>query len=200
MASPCSYFAQILEQRGPLKPEDPLLVGELHNFPSEAQLKIQEAGGIEPFLLASMRFRKMGMFIALTPAALEQWTGGGVNLSHPDFQIPDYSSYASSSRPVLPNPHETALGVNVPAAVENDEGLLDFSQVEDPYSSFNKEDELNADQAELSGNSSSACGVTGAEGVSLSHRVAAVQVGGINSLVVLKSEVNDLTLIPNSCL
>lgn len=200
MASPCSYFAQILEQHGSLNPEHPLLVGELHNFPAEAQLKIQEAGGIEPFLLESARFRKMGMSIALTPAASLQRTGGRANL-HPfidtDFYIPDYSSYAHSSHPVLPNPHVqgssvvpsqsyAALGVDVPAAVEDDDGLLDFSQVEDPYSSFNKEEELSVDRAErdgerLSGNGSSACGVAVAEGLS-SHRAAAEEVSGNSSL------------------
>lgn len=206
MVSPCSYFAQILEQRGPLNPEHPLLVGELHNFPAEAQQKIQEAGGIEPFLLESMRFRKMGMSIALTPAASVQQTGGGANLNpfiDPDFHIPDYSSYAHSSQPVLPNPHVhgssgaasqscAALGVDIPAAVDDD-GLLDFSQVEDPYSSFNKEEELNVDGAgrdgeTLSGNSGSVCGV------------AAVEVSGSSSPAALERNLNDLTLKPNSWL
>lgn len=207
MASPYSYFAQILEQRGPLNPEDPLLVGELHNFPVEAQLKIQEAGGIEPFLLESVHFRKLGMSIALMPAASVQRTGGGANLHpfiDPDFNIPDYSSYACSSQPVLPNPHlpgssgeapqsHSALCVDVPAVVDVDDGLLDFSQVEDPYSSFNKEEELNIDQAKrdgetLSGNGDSACGL------------AAVEVSGSSSPVTLKRKLNDLTLKPNSWL
>lgn len=217
MASPCSYFAQILEQHGPLNPDHPLLVGELHNFPAEAQLKIQEAGGIEPFLLESVRFRKMGMSIALTPAASVQRMAGRANLHpfiDPDFHIPDYSSYAYSSQPVLPNPHMhgsngaapqsySALSVDVTAVVEDDDSLLDFSQVEDPYSSFNKEEELNVDRAErdgetLSGNSGSACGVA-ADGLS-SHRAVAVEVSGNSSLVVLKRKLNDLTLKPNSWL
>lgn len=170
---------------------DPLLVGELHNFPPEAQLKIHEAGGIEPFLLASVHFRKMGMSIALTPAALVQRTKGRANLHafiDPDFHIPDYSSYACSSLPVLPDSRVhglgTALGVDIPAAVEDDEGMLDFSQVEDPYSSFNKEEELNLDEAQrdagtLSGTSGSAGEVKAAEGSSR-HCAAAVQVSGNN--------------------
>lgn len=189
MASPCSYFAQILEQYGPLNPEHPLLVGEFHNFPSVAQWKIQEAGGIESFLLASVRFRKMGMSITLTPASPVQRMGGRANLNpfiDPDFHIPDYSSYACSSRPVLPDPDVhglgKALGVDILGAVEDDESLLDFSQVEDPYSSFNKEEEVNVDQAErdggmLSGNSGSAFGVLAVEGLS-SHCAAAVEVSG----------------------
>lgn len=193
-------------------------MGELHNFPAEAKLTIQEAGGIEPFLLESVRFRKMGMSIALTPVASVQWTGGRTNLHpfiDPDFYIPDYSSYAHSSHPVLPNPHVhgsssaplqryAALGVDVPALVEDDDGLLDFSQVEDPYSSFNMEEELSVDRAEgdvdeLSGNSGSACGDAVAEGLS-SHRAAAVEVSGNSSRGVLKMKLNDLTLKPNSWL
>lgn len=51
-----SYFAQILEEHGPLCASDPLMVGELENFPLEAQQKITAAGGLEAFLLESLRF------------------------------------------------------------------------------------------------------------------------------------------------
>lgn len=171
---------------------------------------IQEAGGIEPFLLESARFRKLGMSIALMPAALVQRMGGRANTHpfiDPDIHIPDYSSYASSSHPVLPNPylHGALLqsysphGVDVPAVVDDDDSLLDFSQVEDPYSSFNKEEELNVDGDLLSENTGSACGVVAAEGLS-SHRAAAVEVSGNSLLGVLKRKPNDLTLKPNSWL
>ncbi|XP_051971879.1 E3 ubiquitin-protein ligase TTC3-like isoform X2 [Xyrauchen texanus] len=50
------YFAQILEEHGPLCASDPLMVGELENFPTEAQQKIADAGGLNPFLLESLRF------------------------------------------------------------------------------------------------------------------------------------------------
>ncbi|XP_051539596.1 E3 ubiquitin-protein ligase TTC3 [Myxocyprinus asiaticus] len=50
------YFAQILEEHGPLCASDPLMVGELENFPTEAQQKIANAGGLKPFLLESLRF------------------------------------------------------------------------------------------------------------------------------------------------
>ncbi|KAM9846522.1 E3 ubiquitin-protein ligase TTC3 isoform 2-T2 [Aulostomus maculatus] len=64
------YFAQILEEHGPMFPEDPLLVGEIQNFPREAQRKIQEVGGFEPFLLNSLRFIKMGNRIGLAKHAV----------------------------------------------------------------------------------------------------------------------------------
>lgn len=186
---PCSYFAQILELHGPLGLDHPLLVGELHNFPPEAQLKIQEAGGIEPFLLESARFRKMGRSIAVTPDSF----------INPDFHIPDYASYACNSHPVLPNPYVhgssgappqsySVLGVDVPeAAEEEDESLLDFSQVEDPYSSFNKDEELNVDRAERDGEALSAGGVDApaVEGLS-SHRAVPVEVSANRTLGVLK--------------
>ncbi|XP_056593073.1 E3 ubiquitin-protein ligase TTC3 isoform X2 [Triplophysa dalaica] len=50
------YFAQILEEHGPLCASDPLMVGELENFPLEARQKITTAGGLEAFLLESLRF------------------------------------------------------------------------------------------------------------------------------------------------
>ncbi|KAJ8347748.1 hypothetical protein SKAU_G00263370 [Synaphobranchus kaupii] len=50
------YFEQILEEHGPMEAHNQLLVGELENFPAEAQLKIQQAGGLQPFLLESLRF------------------------------------------------------------------------------------------------------------------------------------------------
>ncbi|XP_058267623.1 E3 ubiquitin-protein ligase TTC3 isoform X2 [Hemibagrus wyckioides] len=50
------YFAQILEEHGPLEVSHPLLVGELPNFPQEALQKIEAAGGLKNFLLESLRF------------------------------------------------------------------------------------------------------------------------------------------------
>uniref|UniRef100_UPI0037E877C5 E3 ubiquitin-protein ligase TTC3 isoform X2 n=1 Tax=Semicossyphus pulcher TaxID=241346 RepID=UPI0037E877C5 len=68
------YFAQILEEHGPLVAEDPLLVGELQHFPPVAHQKIQEAGGFEPFLLDSLRFIKLGRCIGLTQQAVSLQT------------------------------------------------------------------------------------------------------------------------------
>ncbi|MEQ2162347.1 hypothetical protein GOODEAATRI_018770, partial [Goodea atripinnis] len=64
------YFAQILEEHGPLMEEDPLLVGELQHFPHEARKMIAEAGGLETFLLESLRFIKIGRYIGLTHHAV----------------------------------------------------------------------------------------------------------------------------------
>lgn len=83
--SHCSYFAQILEEHGALVAEDPLLVGELENFPPVAQQKIQEAGGFEPFLLESLRFIKMGRCIGLAKHAVSlQQAGHGASLDELD--------------------------------------------------------------------------------------------------------------------
>lgn len=123
----CSYFAQILEEHGPLVAEEPLLVGELVNFPPVAQIKIQEAGGFEPFLLESLRFIKIGGSIGLAEheVFLHQ-TGHGASLdeldnldvivdtntSSPDLYIPaltrypdSYSSASTEVHPILPSPY-----------------------------------------------------------------------------------------------
>uniref|UniRef100_A0A3B4FQ11 Tetratricopeptide repeat domain 3 n=1 Tax=Pundamilia nyererei TaxID=303518 RepID=A0A3B4FQ11_9CICH len=90
------YFAQILDEHGPLVAEDPLLVGELENFPSEAKRKIEAAGGFEPFLLDSLRFIKIGRCIGLAKHAVslqqaERGTEGYTVLPNP---------YASGFQPL----------------------------------------------------------------------------------------------------
>nr|XP_046266276.1 E3 ubiquitin-protein ligase TTC3 [Scatophagus argus] len=123
------YFAQILEEHGPLVPEDPLLVGELENFPAEAQLKIQEAGGFELFLLESHRFIKIGRSIGLAQYAdslLQTQQGASLddlddldavvdavvdpyaNPPAPGFTnyLDGYSCAPSEVCPILPNPYE----------------------------------------------------------------------------------------------
>lgn len=180
-----------------MAPEHPLLVGEIHNFPPEAQLTIQQAGGIESFLLESTRFRKMGRSIAVNPVASVQRSGDGANLN--SFIDPDCASYACSSLPVLPNPYSQdssskPLGVDAPEEVDEDESLLDFSQVEDPYSSFNKEEELKVDRAKSDGDGLSENGSAGgaaataaASGESLSsHRAAPAEVSANGSLHGMK--------------
>ncbi|KAM8742285.1 E3 ubiquitin-protein ligase TTC3 isoform 2-T2 [Acanthopagrus schlegelii] len=122
------YFAQILEEHGPLVAEDPLLVGELENFPPVAQLKIQEAGGFENFLLESLRFIKMGRSIGLAKHAVSlQQVGNGASLddlddldvildpdsdSQLDLHDPAFTNYVDSYSsaetdvcPVLPSPY-----------------------------------------------------------------------------------------------
>ena len=69
-SSNVSYFAQILEEHGPLDADDPLLVGQLDHFPAEAQRKIQQSGGFKLFLLQSLRFIMMGEHIGLAKHAV----------------------------------------------------------------------------------------------------------------------------------
>lgn len=120
----CRYFAQILEEHGPLVDEDRLLVGELANFPAEARRKIAEAGGLESFLLESLRFIKIGRRIGLTrhavgprPAAslddLDDIVDPRLDAASPDpYILGDFSDYLSGfcfpvagPQPVLPNPY-----------------------------------------------------------------------------------------------
>ncbi|XP_040906849.1 E3 ubiquitin-protein ligase TTC3 isoform X2 [Toxotes jaculatrix] len=124
------YFAQILEEHGPLVAEDPLLVGELENFPPMAQLKIQEAGGFESFLLESLRFIKMGRCIGLAKHAVSlQQAGHGASLDDldvivdPDTDSPstdlhesgfpnyldNFSCAQNEIYPILPNPYAYAF-------------------------------------------------------------------------------------------
>ncbi|XP_023197427.1 E3 ubiquitin-protein ligase TTC3-like isoform X2 [Xiphophorus maculatus] len=118
------YFAQILEEHGPLVDEDRLLVGELANFPAEARRKIAEAGGLESFLLESLRFIKIGRRIGLTrhavgprlAASLDDLDVIGdprLDEASPDpYMLGDFSDYLSGfcfpvagAQPVLPNPY-----------------------------------------------------------------------------------------------
>ncbi|XP_059207602.1 E3 ubiquitin-protein ligase TTC3 isoform X2 [Centropristis striata] len=122
------YFVLILEEHGPLVAEDPLLVGELGNFPPEAQLKIQEAGGFEAFLLDSLRFIKMGRCIGLMKHAVcLQQAGHGASLDDLDEidldtaspvldathssafmnYLDGFSTAHTDSYPILPNPYVT---------------------------------------------------------------------------------------------
>uniref|UniRef100_A0A3Q4GRU9 RING-type E3 ubiquitin transferase n=1 Tax=Neolamprologus brichardi TaxID=32507 RepID=A0A3Q4GRU9_NEOBR len=127
------YFAQILDEHGPLVAEDPLLVGELENFPSEAKRKIEAAGGFEPFLLDSLRFIKIGRCIGLAKHAVSlQQAGRGASLddldeiADPDNNsespvlytgdetsftsyMHDYSSAQTEGYTVLPNPYASGF-------------------------------------------------------------------------------------------
>lgn len=99
-----SYFDQILQEHGPLAPEDPLLVGELDNFPPEAQNSIRASGGLQTFLLQSPRFIWMGSHIALAKHAVSlQQVEGGASLDQLDhFECPHTKS-------TFPNPHAPAF-------------------------------------------------------------------------------------------
>ncbi|XP_030647947.1 E3 ubiquitin-protein ligase TTC3 isoform X2 [Chanos chanos] len=77
------YFAQILEEHGPLEADDQLLVGELENFPPEAQQKIQDAGGLKPFLLESLRFVMVDSLVGLMKHSMTLQTLTGEEMAEP---------------------------------------------------------------------------------------------------------------------
>ncbi|XP_075767908.1 E3 ubiquitin-protein ligase TTC3 isoform X1 [Pelodiscus sinensis] len=64
------YFSQILEEHGPMKIDDKLLVGEYEHFPEEACKIVEDAGGLKPFLLESLRFVMMDDLIGLMKHAV----------------------------------------------------------------------------------------------------------------------------------
>ncbi|XP_066477268.1 E3 ubiquitin-protein ligase TTC3 isoform X2 [Tiliqua scincoides] len=64
------YFAQILEEHGPLEIENPLLIGEYECFPAATRKIVEDAGGLKSFLLESLRFVMMGDLIGLMKHAV----------------------------------------------------------------------------------------------------------------------------------
>ncbi|XP_024921263.1 E3 ubiquitin-protein ligase TTC3 isoform X2 [Cynoglossus semilaevis] len=148
------FFAQILEEHGPLAAEDPLLVGELQYFPTEAQQKIMKAGGLESFLLESLRFIKMGSCVGLAKqAVILQQAGPGLGLDdldvildHEPISHPSYTQ--TEIHPILPNPYisEDASGFDLNL---NKNAFYYFtkwnngdSHQQFPYSSFKDQSEL----------------------------------------------------------
>ncbi|XP_067897297.1 E3 ubiquitin-protein ligase TTC3 isoform X2 [Heterodontus francisci] len=65
------YFAQILNEHGPMEIDDPLLVGEFENFPPEAQELVCKAGGLKSFLMESLRFVVIANLIGLMKHAVQ---------------------------------------------------------------------------------------------------------------------------------
>ncbi|XP_063752092.1 E3 ubiquitin-protein ligase TTC3 isoform X2 [Eleginops maclovinus] len=154
------YFAQILEEHGPLVAEDPLLVGELENFPLVAKEKIQEVGGFEVFLLESLRFIKMGRCIGLAKHAvtLQQARHGATlddldDIAEPDIEYlgldrdeetfcvfpSDQNGYSYTQddvHPILPNPYSFApsFGVSLPETNSYYRWSTGGDQEQDPYS------------------------------------------------------------------
>ncbi|CAN8197029.1 unnamed protein product [Coccothraustes coccothraustes] len=59
------YFSQILEEHGPLEINNRLLVGEYENFPEETRKVVEDQGGLQPFLLKSLRFIMVDDLIGL---------------------------------------------------------------------------------------------------------------------------------------
>lgn len=79
-------------------PEDPLLVGQLDNFPPKVQNSIRDSGGLQVFLLESRRFIWMGNYIGLAQRA-----EGACNLDElDDIEYPDFI-------PTTPYPHAPAF-------------------------------------------------------------------------------------------
>uniref|UniRef100_A0A8C9RJF8 RING-type E3 ubiquitin transferase n=1 Tax=Scleropages formosus TaxID=113540 RepID=A0A8C9RJF8_SCLFO len=118
------YFAQIFEEHGPLEANDPLLVGELENFPVEAQERIRDAGGLRDFLLGSLRFVTKGSRIGLMKHAvsLQDRTdfvtkGAFLNPSAKEFQ-PLFLNFPQT---------ESSAYMDV-GDVEFDSSITDFSQ------------------------------------------------------------------------
>lgn len=106
---PPSYFAQILEEYGPLGAQDPLLVGELNNFPPVAQQKIHEAGGLEHFLLESLRFVMTDNLLGLMKHAVSLQDANTHRMDNLDFigDIPNGLSLNPSAMEFLPNSHDS---------------------------------------------------------------------------------------------
>ncbi|XP_061607738.1 E3 ubiquitin-protein ligase TTC3 isoform X2 [Phyllopteryx taeniolatus] len=84
-----NYFAQILDQHGPLLANDPLLLGEVENFPPVAKAKLQKAGSLERFLLQSLRFIKIGSSFGLAKHAVALQDAAHVDHPQP---LPVFSS------------------------------------------------------------------------------------------------------------
>ncbi|XP_041255943.1 E3 ubiquitin-protein ligase TTC3 isoform X1 [Onychostruthus taczanowskii] len=59
------YFSQILEEHGPLEINNKLLVGEYENFPEETRKVVEDEGGLQAFLLKSLRFITVDNLIGL---------------------------------------------------------------------------------------------------------------------------------------
>lgn len=69
-------------------------MGELDNFPPDAQNSIRDAGGLQTFLLQSRHFIRVGSFIALAEdaAALQQAEGGAGLDQLDDFEYHDMNA------------------------------------------------------------------------------------------------------------
>ncbi|XP_009957523.1 PREDICTED: E3 ubiquitin-protein ligase TTC3, partial [Leptosomus discolor] len=64
------YFSQILEEHGPMEINNKLLVGEYQHFPEEARKIVEDEGGLQSFLLKSLRFIMVDNLIGLRKHAI----------------------------------------------------------------------------------------------------------------------------------
>ncbi|XP_040194897.1 E3 ubiquitin-protein ligase TTC3 [Rana temporaria] len=60
------YFSQILEEHGPLKLDDEILIAEYKKFPEETKRMVEASGGLKDFLLGSLLFSMDGDMVTLT--------------------------------------------------------------------------------------------------------------------------------------
>lgn len=79
-------------------------MGELDNFPPVAQTSIRESGGLQTFLLQSLRFIRMGSHIGLAKhaVALQQVEAGASLDQLDDLEYPHMN-------PTFPNPHASVF-------------------------------------------------------------------------------------------
>lgn len=120
-----SYFAQILEEHGPLCTSDPLMVGELENFPLEAQQKIADAGGLKSFLLESLRFVMMDELIGLMKHAVSL-----TDTLHPSYLNPSAKEFCPHSDALS----DTASHDSLPYEDKEESASSDpFLLLPDPY-------------------------------------------------------------------
>ncbi|KAK7907059.1 hypothetical protein WMY93_015671 [Mugilogobius chulae] len=126
------YFSQILEEHGPLVPDDPLLMGEVKNFPVSAQQQILAAGGLEAFLLQSPAFTRVdGPYVGLSCVEGQQQQQQD-SLDQLDVIDPNISplhqnsffTYLRETYPTLPNPYVfdlyTDSGLEEPAEMHTE--------------------------------------------------------------------------------
>ncbi|XP_072303080.1 E3 ubiquitin-protein ligase TTC3 [Eucyclogobius newberryi] len=102
------YFTQILEEHGPLVADDPLLVGEVKNFPVLAQQQIFEAGGLEAFLLGSPAFTRLGAYVGLSNTEGQQNSLDQLDVIDSDtgpLHQSTFFTYLRETFPTLPSPY-----------------------------------------------------------------------------------------------
>ncbi|XP_028840281.1 E3 ubiquitin-protein ligase TTC3 [Denticeps clupeoides] len=124
------YFAQILEEHGPLEANNQLLVGELENFPPEAQQKIHEAGGLKSFLLQSFRFVMTDNLIGLMKHAVK-FPEAKINET-PIIDM-ETNSHRLSLNPSAKEFHPSSQNNSVSNSIDSSEGTLKFSEIEQPH-------------------------------------------------------------------
>ena len=129
----CRYFADFLRERGPLRLDHPDITSELQQFPPEASIFIEKAGGIGKFLIQSLQFAMIDEYVCLMQDAVK-----ARNLVMENKKAlqptPVYSPAVSSAAPVFPSSSTSSVvypspdsGVKSSSSVSD---LCDFSPIE----------------------------------------------------------------------